>query len=108
MSNHDITINKNNSSILHLRLKLKQKHYSKENLSRKKVILPLQSSLKFDPSLLVQLTIFIDLLRSFNLHTLIGNSFTCMDRALKHKHKQSFNFFERKVETSFKNLNPVK
>jgi hypothetical protein len=54
MSNHDITINKNSSSILHLRLKLKQKHYNKENLSRKKVILPLQSSLKFDLSLLVQ------------------------------------------------------
>jgi hypothetical protein len=48
--------------------KVKHKHYSKENLSRNKVILPLPSSLKFDLSLLVQLTVFIDLLTSFNVH----------------------------------------
>jgi hypothetical protein len=57
-------------------------HYSKENLSRNKVILPLPSSLKFDLSLLVQLTVFIDLLTSFNVHQEhkgnVNGEFICM------------------------------
>jgi hypothetical protein len=62
--------------------KVKHKHYSKENLSRNKVILPLPSSLKFDLSLLVQLTVFIDLLTSFNVHQEhkgnVNGEFICM------------------------------
>jgi hypothetical protein len=62
--------------------KVKHKHYSKENLSRNKVILPLPSSLKFDLSLWVQLTVFIDLLTSFNVHQEhkgnVNGEFICM------------------------------